>query len=88
MSRDPFEQPAVPFNPRRSDDPMHRIQMQAENRARRLGCTEEQAVKVGRRAMALWKMMDAAIPPAGPMQTRDRPNSERILRVVVGDFRR
>jgi hypothetical protein len=78
ITTDP-EVPAVPWNPRRSDDPFHRIQQQAENRARALGATEEQAAKVGRKAMILRR---------GLLDLKLEPDSELILRTVAGDFRR
>jgi hypothetical protein len=70
------EPPAVPFNPRNSDDPYMRIQTQAETRARRNG---RDPVKAGRDAMALFKMVT---------ELKLEPNPELILQTVAGDYRR
>ena len=71
--------PAVPFNPRRTDDPFHRLQVQAENRARRLGATEEEAAKAGRKAMILRRAL---------LDLKLEPNAEHILSAVAGEWRR
>lgn len=61
------------FNARRSDDPFHRIQVLAEKRATANGFDP---VKAGRAAMALLGVL------------KDEANSETILQVVAGPFRR
>lgn len=76
MSRLDHETPAVPFNPRRTDDPAFRIQMQAENRAEKNGLDPKVA---GRKAMALRKLM---------ISIGIEPDSERILRVTCGEYQR
>jgi len=73
------ETPAVPWNPRRSDDPFHRIQMQAEKRAKSNGASDADAERCGRAAMALFKMLK---------ESEQEPNTEHILSSVAGDFRR
>ena len=71
--------PAVPWHPRRSDDSFHRLQVQAENRARRLGATEEEAAKAGRKAMILRRAL---------LDLKLEPNAEHILSAVAGEIRR
>lgn len=66
--------PAVPWHPRRSDDPFHRIQTQAEARARRNGRDEH---KSGRDAMALLKLV---------RELGIEPNNEHILQTVAGEY--
>jgi hypothetical protein len=79
MNAAEHETPAVPFNPRRSDDPFHRIQLQAEDRARRNGADEPAAARAGRKAMILRRAI---------LDLKLEPDSELILRTVAGDYRR
>ena len=72
------DEPAIPFNRRPSDDPMFRLQQQAENRARRNGHADP--AKAGRDAMALRKLLVSG--------GENEPDSERILRTVAGEYRR
>lgn len=70
------EQPAVPWHPRRSDDPYARIQSQAEARATRNG---RDPAKAGRDAMALRKLV---------VELMLEPNVELILQTVAGPYLR
>lgn len=70
--------PAVPFHPRRSDDPFFRIQLLAEARARRNGADELAAHRAGRKAMLLRRAL---------LDLKLEPNNEDILRTVAGEFR-
>lgn len=60
------------FTERPSDDPYHRLQILAENRARR---NQREPEAAGRAAMAMLKMVGI-----------DKANIETILRTVAGDF--
>ena len=62
------------FNVRASDDRFHRIQVQAENRARANGFDP---IEAGRKAMALLRVVGD-----------EEANSETILQVVAGPFKR
>ncbi len=64
MSTIDHETPAVPLHPRRSDDPMFRIQQFAEHRARRNGATEAAQHAAGRAAMILRRaLLDLRLEP-------------------------
>lgn len=64
--------PAVPWHPRRSDDPMFRIQQLAESRARR---NQREPILAGRAAMAMLKLVGI-----------DHANLEHILSTVAGEY--
>ena len=71
------EAPALPLNPRRSDDPYFRIQQQAEQRAQKNGHANPE--RAGREAMALRKLLESL---------QIEPVPETILLTVAGAFRR
>jgi len=79
MSQLDHETPAVPFNPRRSDDPYARIQSQAEMRAKRNGADEAAQHRAGRAAMILRRAL---------LDLKLEPNAEHILETVAGPFKR